>query len=191
MKPILFTLLLACTALAGDLPTFLSTPRGFTYTDVKVLSSTKDSITISYSGGTATLAIADLPQVWREHFKMVDPSAPAAGAALPAPMEGAKVYSAAEIKPHQAELKGKVVPMRLAHDSATSIEAQDDGSFIMFVLCKEGAEFVVLPIEGAAPIKAILKTKPGEIACYGLVRLDQPTLILGREYDAQKKAYVW
>ena len=182
-------LVFAGSSWAGDLPNFISTPRGFTYQNVKVLSHTSDSITISYTGGTTTLAIADLPQEWRDHFKMVDPSAPTT---LPAPSADGKTYTVTEIKAYQAELKGKVVPIHVAYDGATSLEPQEDGSFIMFVVAKEGGDFVVFPAAGAPFMKTRLKTKAaGEVIFQGLVRPGQPTLIVGREYDAKAGSYRW
>jgi hypothetical protein len=188
MKNLLLSLLFASIAFAEDLPNFISTPRGFTYQNVKVLSSTRDSITFSYDGGTTTLAIADLSQAWRDHFKMVEPAAPAA---LPAPLAKSKTYAAAEIKTHEADLKGQVVPVRLAYDSGTSLEPQDDGSFLMFVMSKEGSDFVVFPAQGAAYMKTVLGAKAGMLNAYGLVRPGQPTLIVGREFDPKSKSYVW
>lgn len=189
MKTLLWILLLAGSSWAADLPNFISTPRGFTYQNVKVLSNTSDSITISYTGGTTTLAIADLPQEWRDHFKMVDPSAPAV---LPAPVTDSKTYSVTEIKAQQAKLKGKIVPLHVAYDGATSLEPQEDGSFIMFVVANGGGDFVVFPVAGAPSMKALLKSKTaGEVTFLGLVRPGQPTLIVGRAYDAKTKDYRW
>jgi hypothetical protein len=189
VKALLWILLLWNAAWAGDLPNFISTPRGFTYQNVKVLSHTTDSITISHSGGTTTLAIADLPQEWRDHFKMVDPSAPTV---LPSPATGKKTYTVSEIKAHQDQLKGEVVPVLVSYDSATSLETQEDGSFIMFVLAKEGGDFVVFPAAGAASMKLRLQSKSaGAVTLLGLVRPGQPTLVVGREYDAKAKVYRW
>lgn len=189
MKTLLCILFLAGAAWAGDLPNFISTPRGFTYQNVKVLSHTSDSITISHTGGTTTLPIADLPQVWRDHFKMVDPSAPTV---LPAPVTDSKVYTVTEIKAQQAQLKGKIVPVHVAYDGATSLEPQEDGSFIIFVVAKEGGDFVVFPAAGAPSMKTLLKSKvTGEVTFLGLVRPGQPTLMVGREFDAKTKSYRW
>lgn len=181
-------LIIGTAVWAEELPDFISTPRGFTYQNVKVLSHSADSITFSYAGGTATLAIADLPQVWRDHFKMVDPAAPAA---LPAPVTGAKVYEVTDLKAQQHTLQGKIVPVLVAYDGATSLEAQDDGSFLMFVTAKKGGDFVVFPAVGAPVMKALLKSAPGEKKFFSLIRAGQPSLIVGKDYDAVKRVYTW
>jgi hypothetical protein len=62
----------------------------------------------------------------------------------------------------------------------------------MFVVAKEGGDFVVFPAAGAPFMKLRLQSKAaGVVTLFGLIRPGQPTLIVGREYDSKAKDYRW